>query len=101
MATEKQSQTSRENGKKGGRPVSDATIRAQLGRDYISKQLQDSLAPIVAKAITLAMEGDYHARDWLSDRAWGKPQQNIDLSSGGNEIELSDEERARIDVLFT
>lgn len=58
-----------------GRPKSEATIRTQAARDYISLQMKDSLAPIVAKAITQAIEGDKDARAWLSDRAWGKPVQ--------------------------
>ncbi len=70
--TDKRSETSAENGKKGGRPISEATLRTQAAREYISLQVKDSLGPIVAKAITQAMEGDYKAREWLSDRAWGK-----------------------------
>jgi hypothetical protein len=77
------SQTSSDNGKKGGRPVSQATVRTQAARDYISQQMQASLAPIVAKAITQAMEGNGDARDWLSSYSWGKPQQSIDLTSEG------------------
>lgn len=73
-----------------GRPKSEATLRSQAARDYISKQMADSLAPIVAKAITQAMEGDKYAREWLSDRAWGKPVQR-------NEIE--DEEGNPLTIL--
>ena len=79
---DERSKTSKENGKKGGRPVSQATIRAQAARDYISAQVQASLAPIVAKAITQALEGNSDARDWLSSYSWGKAQQFVDISVG-------------------
>jgi hypothetical protein len=74
-------QASRENGKKGGRPVSEATLRAQAAREYISKQLQENLAPIVNRAITDAISGDAKerkdAREWLADRGWGKATQPL------------------------
>jgi hypothetical protein len=80
----------RENGKKGGRPLSEATIRAQLAREYISKQVEDSLAPIVAKAITQAMEGDAKARDWLSDRSWGRAPINLGVDDDGQPVKVLD-----------
>lgn len=70
---------SRENGKLGGRPPSEATIRTQKAREFISEQLEASLPPIVAKAITQAMEGNNEARMWLSDRGWGKATQFLDI----------------------
>lgn len=79
---DRRSETSAKNGELGGRPVSEATLRTQLAREYISEQLKDSLAPIVAKAITQAMEGDSKARDWLSERAWGKAPQPITGDNG-------------------
>lgn len=78
----------RANGMKGGRPKSEATLRAQAARDYISKQIEDSLAPIVAKAITQAMEGDAKARDWLSDRSWGKAPINLGVDDNGEAIKI-------------
>lgn len=75
--TDKRSETSAENGKKGGRPISEATLRAQLAREYISGEVEKSLAPIVAKAINDAILGDYKAREWLSDRGWGKAVETI------------------------
>lgn len=77
MKEDKRSETSAENGKKGGRPISEATLRAQAAKEYISKQITDSLGAIVAKAITQAIEGDSKARDWLSDRGWGKAIETI------------------------
>ncbi len=77
---------SAENGKKGGRPKSEATIRTQAARDYISLQVADSLSEIVEKAITQAIEGDYKAREWLSNRAWGKPLESIDHTTNGESM---------------
>jgi hypothetical protein len=83
----KSKEASAENGKLGGRPVSDATLRTQAARDYISLQLADSLPPIVAKAITQAMEGNSDARNWLSDRAWGRPKQEMGFTdSEGSDV---------------
>lgn len=70
-------EVSRENGKLGGRPVSQATIRAHEAKDFISEQVKNNLAPIVNKAVQQAIEGDDKARTWLSDRAWGKPLQSV------------------------
>jgi hypothetical protein len=77
---------SRENGKLGGRPKSEATIRSQLAREYISLQLKDSLPAIVAKAITQAIEGNSEARNWLSDRGWGKAPINLGVDEDGEKI---------------
>lgn len=87
MATEKQIEANRENAKLGGRPISEATIRAQMARDYISEQVKKSLEPIVAKAINDAILGNDSARSWLSDRAWGKSKQEIGLTdTEGNDL---------------
>lgn len=85
---DERSKTSAENGKKGGRPLSEATIRAQIARDYISKQVEDSLGPIVAKAITQAIEGNSEARNWLSDRAWGKAPINLGVDDEGQPVKM-------------
>lgn len=87
---DKRAETSAENGKMGGRPVSEATLRTQFARDYISKQVEDSLGAIVAKAITMAIEGNEGARNWLSDRAWGKAQQAIDFTTLGEKLTIDD-----------
>jgi predicted nucleic acid-binding Zn ribbon protein len=81
--------TSAENGKLGGRPVSEATICAQLARKYIAEQVKESLGPIVARAISLAMDGDKDARNWLSDQGWGKPPQVVEHSG---EVAVIDEQ---------
>ena len=71
-----------------GRPVSDATIKAQLGRKLIADRLEASLEPIVAKAITQALEGDYRAREWLSLNAWGRPAINVGVDAEGQPIPM-------------
>jgi hypothetical protein len=86
---DKRSETSADNGKKGGRPVSEATIRAQIARQYIAEQVKKSLEPIVAKAINDAILGSSEARHWLSDQAWGKPTQMVEHSG---ELALIDDE---------
>lgn len=93
---DKRSETSAENGKQGGRPISESTIRAQMARDYISEQVKHSLEPIVAKAINDAILGNDTARAWLSDRAWGKPKQEMGFTdTEGNDIfEPSDKIKA-------
>lgn len=80
---DKRNETSPNNGKLGGRPISEATLRAQLARDYISAEIEKSLAPIVARAINDAILGDYKAREWLSDRGWGKAIETI-VTEGEN-----------------
>ena len=93
---DKRTETSAENGKNGGRPVSEATIKAQLAREYIAEHLKQSLEPIVAKAINDAILGDKYAREWLSDRAWGKSKQEMGFTdTEGNDIfEPSDKIKA-------
>lgn len=83
------SKTSAENGKKGGRPISQATLRTQEAREYISKQLQDSLAPIVAMAITQAIKGETEARKWISEYSWGKPAINLGVDEDGMPLKVS------------
>ncbi len=86
---------SRKNGKKGGRPPSQAYIRAQVAREYISVQVQNSLTPIVARAISEAIQGDRYAREWLSAYAWGKPKQEISLGEAEPPIDHETLEKAK------
>ena len=87
---DKRSTTSADNGKKGGRPVSEATLRAQIARDYISSEVERNLEPIVTKAIKQAKDGDKYAREWLFDRAHGKSTQPL---SGPDGTPLFDNEQ--------
>lgn len=60
-----------------GRKKGTSAILAEKARAYIAEQLAANLAPIVEKAIEQAKVGDKSARDWLSDRGWGKATQAI------------------------
>ncbi len=74
-------QTSKENGKLGGRPKGYAALEAERQRDYVARKLVKEFAPIVKKAIEQAKNGDKSAREWLTDRAFGKTPQAVDLSN--------------------
>lgn len=78
--------TSAENGKLGGRPKGFAALEAEKTREFIAQRLIESHGPIVAKAVTQAMEGDRYAREWLYDRAFGKSPQAITGPDGGEFI---------------
>lgn len=80
------SETSAENGRKGGRPLSASTINRQLAREYISQQVKDSLATIVTVAISQAIKGEAEARKWLSEYAWGKPAINLGVDEEGQPV---------------
>ena len=61
-----------------GRKKGYAAIEAEKARVFIAKKLVEELGPIVDKAIKQAKEdGDKHAREWLTDRAFGKATQFI------------------------
>lgn len=82
MATEKQLRAARENGKKGGRPKGYAALQAEIQRAYVAEQLSKHMSPIVRRAIKDAKNGDKHARDWLSEFAFGKPSQPLTGANG-------------------
>ena len=75
--------TSAKNGKNGGRPVSEATLKAMAARLYIAQEVEKSLTPMVAKAINDAVLGNHEARKWLSEYAWGKPAINLGTDESG------------------
>ncbi len=88
---DKRSQTSAANGKKGGRPKgtkTETTIAREKAREYLSRRVEEAMAPIVDKAIEQASEGDKAARDWLTDHTWGKAKESIDVTSGGEVIPI-------------
>lgn len=92
----------RENGKLGGRPRSEATLRTLAARDYISKELQKNLVPIVAQAIRDAIDPNdakarKDAREWLGDRGWGKAVQAVVMADeDGLATPITEEERATV-----
>jgi hypothetical protein len=65
--------------KKGS--VGGHTLEAQEAKKLLIAKFHEHLTPIVMKAIAQAKKGDRYAREWLSDRAWGKATQPI----GGDE----------------
>jgi len=73
-------------GKKGGkqpgagRPKGFAALEAERARIMICEKLQTEFMPIVDMAITQAKEGNKDAREWLTDRAFGKAVNVIDLN---------------------
>ena len=79
-------QASRENGKLGGRPKGYAALEAERQRIYVAERLVIEFAPIVDKAIEQAKEGNQQAREWLTDRAFGKAQQFVDHTTDGKEL---------------
>lgn len=89
---DKRSETSADNGKLGGRPISPATLIAQASRLYIAEQVEKSLSPIVARAINDAVLGDHQARQWLSDNGWGKAPINLGFDAGGKPLLISNDE---------
>ena len=90
--TDKRSTTSRENGKKGGRPKGYAALQAEKARIFIAEQVEQYWGPIVKKAIQQAIKGDKYAREWLYDRGYHKPRQTVGLEGGeeGEPIEFKD-----------
>lgn len=74
-------QASRENGKKGGRPKGFAALEAERQREMIAKKLVKEFEPIVDKAIEQAKEGNKDARDWLTERAYGKATTPLEVTN--------------------
>lgn len=87
--------TSRENGKKGGRPKGYAALEAERQRNFIAEKLEKEFAPIVKKAIKQAKAGDKFAREWVTDRAYGKAVQAIDLRGKDGEPLFDEETRQK------
>ncbi len=74
----------RENGKKGGRPKGYASLQAEKARELICKKLEKDFQPIVDKAIIQAKKGDRYAREWLTERGYGKVPNQIELPKDSN-----------------
>ncbi len=97
---------SAQNGKLGGRPISMSRLRAIAARDYIAKELQKNLVPIVNQAIHDATHSSdstarKHAREWLADRGWGKAVTAIALTDEeGNTTEVTEAQREQVNSLL-
>lgn len=73
--------SSRENGKKGGRPKG-STTKPRLS-DYLTAEDVKSL---VAKALDLAKAGSPDMLKFILDHNFGKAPQSIDHTSGGEKL---------------
>lgn len=80
MATPAQIKANRLNAVKGGRKKGRATLEAEAMRNMIAIALHKHFKPILNKAIRQASDGDKFAREWLTDRAFGKVSQAVELS---------------------
>ncbi|MFA6397231.1 MAG: hypothetical protein WDK96_00065 [Candidatus Paceibacterota bacterium] len=52
----------------------------EKAREILVTKLQTEFGYIVDKAIKQAKDGDSEARRWLTDRAWGKAKESIDMN---------------------
>ena len=75
----------------GGRPKGYPAIQAEKSRVIIVEQLEKHFKPIVIKAIKQAKAGDRYAREWLTERGYGKTTNTIAVSGALNIGELLDE----------
>ena len=81
-------QTSRDNGKRGGRPKEHRTIEKEKAREYLIMRLSQELEPIVTALIEKAKGSDVAAIKELFDRAWGKAPQAIDMTTKGEAMQV-------------
>ena len=85
--------TSRENGRKGGRPKSNHTLSSEVARELIAKELSPRIPKIVKALAKKAESGDVKSAKELFDRAYGRPLQPVEQSL---KIVLSDVLRSGI-----
>jgi hypothetical protein len=69
--------TSRENGKKGGRKKGLATIEADKMKEYIAKRVAENGEAIVSVLLEKSLDGDIPAIKELFDRGFGKATQPL------------------------
>lgn len=62
-----------------GRKKGFAALEAEKARELICEKLTKDFEPIINKAIEQALEGDKHARDWLTERAYGKVKTSTEV----------------------
>ena len=73
----------------GGGPGRPPKVREERFYEItLSSVTFDDWKAIVRKAVSQAMKGDSTARKWLSDYLLGPPQQKMDLTSGGEKLEI-------------
>jgi hypothetical protein len=73
------------SGRKKGFPA----LQHEMAREILAVKLHREFGRIVDKAIEQAKSGDSEARRWLSDRAWGRPKDTMDLNVAAH-ISLKD-----------
>ena len=71
---------SRENGKKGGRPIARHTLEASALRAYIVKEVVKRKQKLVKAMIDKAVEGDIIAIREALDRTLGKAKEQVDIT---------------------
>ena len=91
-------QTSKENGKKGGRPKGYVALEAEKARQLITERVSEYLEPIISALIKKAEKGDIRAVKELFDRSWGKSIQTVEASINGEtpKFILTEEQRYKI-----
>lgn len=101
MATEAQIAANRKNAVKGGRKVSSATLEAQEFRKELAmrirrkaKEWMDAIEDVALGHKVKGADGNVYTKSpdpvaWqkATDRAFGKPEQAIDVTSLGEQIE--------------
>lgn len=84
-------EASAENGKLGGRPKGEARIAAQLFREALAKRITENAQAWMdaIEGMALGKNGEKPNADaWTKgmDRAFGKPEQAVDVTSGGEKL---------------
>lgn len=82
-------QTSKENGKKGGRPKGSKaahTINAEQGKALLVKMYLDNIRPINEALLKKAREGDMQAIKELHDRVYNKATQPLEGKVDSNVV---------------
>lgn len=69
------------NGKKGGRPKNLSTVKSEEARNLLAQMVFDEIVPIAKKLIEQSKKGNVHAIKELFDRAFGKPNQSVDIKA--------------------
>ena len=63
-----------------GRKKGISALEHEKARELLAIKLSTEFGPICDKAIEQAKSGDGEARKWLTDRAWGRPKDSIDMN---------------------
>ncbi len=72
-----------------GRKKGNNALAAEKARALIVKELDIEFKPIVKKAVEQAKNGDFKAREWLTERGYGKvPQAITPLDDDGKVIPI-------------